>query len=170
MPIQQNFVGVSGGALAMPAANAVGALKNNGTGAVSWADDITHATEWNNKAMPANVHGMLHNDGAGALSWELPAPTALGSWSSINFDTAYQAATDGFALCYMSWTSSQSGGASGYTDNQANPTTLRVQGSTNASASNMHGGICLPVKKNDYYKIVWAGGTPTKAAFWIPVA
>lgn len=167
MPIQQNVIGVSGGAVPMPATSAVGALKNDGSNVISWDDTITHASEWNNKTMPANSHGSLHNDGAGNLSWELPVSLAIGDASAKTVGTIYQAASDGFVVTPLQGTGAAVGSKI-LTDSNATPTTF-MGGTYLSSGTGTWTGCCVPVKKNNYYKVEATSGSPT-LAYFIPLA
>jgi hypothetical protein len=88
---------------------------------------------------------------------------ALGSWvdKSASYG-AQQAATDGFVLTY---TADVSVYHTGYTDANADPTTIRAKGGANNA--NVYASICMPVKKGDYWKVVVSSGTPT--VYWIPL-
>lgn len=153
----------------MPPITAAGALKNDGSGIVTWEDTITHAAEWNNKAMPGNAHGMLHNDGAGNLGWELPVATAFGSWDATKtIDTVYQAATDGFVCVYI--LNSVYTRVDLKTDSSATPATIRTCGAADQAAASLYDGICCPVKKNEYWNAARTVGSGTCTVYWIPVA
>ena len=84
-----------------------------------------------------------------------PYTTGFGAWTSASADgNGHQVSTDGFIVVL--------GGGSGqllYTDSNATPTTERCQCLSTGSA-------CMPVKKNDYYKVT----TGPSAIFWIPIS
>lgn len=90
----------------------------------------------------------------------------LGSWASRNPDTVYQAATDGFVTA---WVNGNSFDVKAYTDGSNPPTTVRTG---NASGYYDAIGICMPVKKDDYYKVVFTqhgGSGGTQYMYWIPL-
>lgn len=94
----------------------------------------------------------------------------LGAWLVRVNNTVYQAATDGFALGIVPSTTCGATDASlhGYTDGANPPTTQRKQnGSPNASVAGV--ALCMPVKKNDYWKIQHTGSTGTPTIYWIPL-
>lgn len=152
----------------MPPVSAAGALKNDGSGVFTWEDTITHATEWNNKAMPANADGYLKNDGAGNLVFQAVTLPAMGAPVTKNQGTVYQAATDGFFVgCGVTGTNNTVYRIK--TDNQATPTTEVVMCSSGSGDSNTAVGFCVPVKKNDYYVCTQTYGTFTLACKFIPM-
>ena len=82
----------------------------------------------------------------------------LGAW--VDKSSSYgaqQAATDGF-ICAIG----SNIALAGYTDANANPTTIRA----NMSFDNTQSSIMFSVKKNDYWKVV-SNGSPT--VYWIPL-
>jgi hypothetical protein len=96
------------------------------------------------------------------------APAKLGAWvdKSASY-AAQQAATDGFVMAsYALGTGGEGNAVLGYTDGNANPTTLRARSSTPDDAAS----ITFPVRKNDYWKVTTGtatGGTVT--VMWIPL-
>jgi len=83
---------------------------------------------------------------------------ALGIWVDKTASYgAQQAATDGFVCAFTAY------GVQGFTDGNADPTTLRVfsQGGT-------YNSITFPVKKNDYWKVIAVSGS-LNAVYWIPL-
>lgn len=104
----------------------------------------------------------------------------LGTWASRTPGTIYQAATDGFLVCYL--VASNSGYNVGYvdglTDSSTPPTVARTGANvythtpqTAQSQYNIHNGFCMPVKKGDYYQgsTVTGTGTVTATYYWIPL-
>jgi hypothetical protein len=105
---------------------------------------------------------------------------ALGSWSDKGTAavSATQATTDGFLIGIVNVASSTNfGRILGYTDANANPTTLRAsatcgrfEGAAGQSSINDSSSFCMPVKKGDYYKTaVSASSTATYQFYWIPL-
>ncbi len=89
----------------------------------------------------------------------LDATTTLGAW--VDKSSSYgaqQATTDGFVIAY----GTGSGSIYGYTDVNADPTTVRQRDNDDTAQS-----IMFPVKKNDYWKVTTAG--PALAVYWIPL-
>lgn len=83
----------------------------------------------------------------------------LGAW--VDKSSSYgaqQAATDGFVVVNL-----VSSIAYGYTDGNANPTTKRC--GTEATNAN---GFVMPVKKNDYWKVILDSGS-TITVYWLPL-
>lgn len=91
--------------------------------------------------------------------------TLLGAWvdKSASY-AAQQATTDGF-VCVIVNSSGTDANVQGYSDANANPTTIRGRCFT---AHNYTSSFMFPVKKSDYWKvIVTAGGID--AVYWIPL-
>ena len=83
----------------------------------------------------------------------------MGAW--VDKSSSYgaqQAATDGFVVVWL-----VSSLASGFTDGNADPTTKRCA----AEATNGN-SFTMPVKKNDYWKVVLDSGL-TITVYWIPL-
>lgn len=97
----------------------------------------------------------------------VPAQVGLGAWASRDNGTIYQAATDGFlvgVLCGRQTTSYV------YTDSSNPPTTARTE--TKMWDGVMRVPFCVPVKKNDYYKMAsYVDSDPqwNSYAYWIPL-
>jgi hypothetical protein len=77
---------------------------------------------------------------------------------------AQQAATDGFVIA-RGWSAGGEFTALGYTDANANPTTLRGWAASPTGGSD--NSFCMPVKKNDYWKVVFSNYN-SRAVYWIP--
>ncbi|MFH1775945.1 MAG: hypothetical protein ABH952_00050, partial [Candidatus Omnitrophota bacterium] len=92
-------------------------------------------------------------------------PNILGNWvdKSTNYG-AQQAATDGFVCVFGYGTIFD---FSGYTDSNANPVTKRAQieNYTPGESNHTH-SFMMPVRKNDYWKVVVDSGAITKV-YWI---
>lgn len=89
---------------------------------------------------------------------------ALGAWDATHSEgTIYQAATDGFVVGFGLSTSGGSTLAV-LTDSASTPTTTRT--SEGASGS-FNISFCVPVKKNDYWKVDNGGRSTT--VYWIPL-
>ncbi len=95
------------------------------------------------------------------ISAAVPDDNAFGSWASRSNNTVYLAASDGFVLAYDNYDPTTN--LYGYTDGSNPPTTLRQQFRIEANA-NAAGGITMPVKKGDYWKIVGAN-----TVYWLPL-
>jgi hypothetical protein len=92
----------------------------------------------------------------------------LGAW--VDKSSSYgaqQATTDGFILAFG--TADENASITGYTDSSNPPTTVRALSifGINSGQGNGRPFICMPVKKNDYWKVVVSSTTPT--VFWIPL-
>ena len=85
----------------------------------------------------------------------------FGDWSSKVKGTNYQADSDGFVIAEADYDKV----ASGYTDGDANPTTLR--GRCNTINVTRYSTICMPVKKNDYWRVDCTGDL--QLLYWIPL-
>ena len=87
--------------------------------------------------------------------------------------SAQQVTTDGFVVGFIDTNSvaSTKGYMEGFTDVNANPTTMRVSVQVNESAGVNRGSFTIPVKKNDYWKIVLTQqiGTTLITVYWIPL-
>jgi hypothetical protein len=91
----------------------------------------------------------------------------------LSNNTAYQAATDGFAVGIISFVGDSADvRALGYTDSNSSPATLVVanQGSA-ASVTTGYAGVSFPVKKGDYWKInlTTTSGSPSRSIRWMPL-
>ncbi len=109
-----------------------------------------------NKLLPLNGQGKVISS---------TIPNILGAWvdKSTNYGVQ-QAMTDGFVCVYAYGTVFD---ILGYTDSNSNPTTIRAQiENYNPGESNHTHSFMMPVRKNDYWKIVVASGAITKV-YWI---
>jgi hypothetical protein len=97
-----------------------------------------------------NMRGADQSGGAGGF----------GAWETKANNTVYQAATDGFVVAYAA----SDVEIEVYTDSNNPPTTMRTGNYGNATTG--RGGVCCPVRKNDYWKIV--GCVAYSAIYWIP--
>jgi hypothetical protein len=79
-------------------------------------------------------------------------------WNSYSMSTIYQAATDIFVLGTIYRADNTPQSLVGYTDSAASPTTIRCKAGSREAA---FGTFCMPVKKDDYWKVLnpEAGGT-----------
>ncbi|MCM8784565.1 MAG: hypothetical protein NC818_07390 [Candidatus Omnitrophica bacterium] len=99
----------------------------------------------------------------------------FGSLESKNINTVYQALTDGFVICrlYGDGSTEQRQDAVGYTDNSNPPTTAVASASMQyATSVNIRdNSFCMPVKKNDYWKVVRTEGGSGNYVYlyWIPL-
>lgn len=90
---------------------------------------------------------------------------ALGAWASVTLGATAQAATDGFVV---GWGISSTGTSLiGITDSSATPTTVRTRNSNNAGAA--EGGMCMPVRSGDYYKVTQTNNT-SNGLYFIPLS
>lgn len=81
-------------------------------------------------------------------------------------DSVYQAGSDGFVIAYAE-SVGNSATLYGYTDGNATPTTKRAsQRAGTAYFENVSFYICMPVKKDDYWKFT-SSETPT--IYWLPI-
>ena len=86
----------------------------------------------------------------------------FGSWTSKLVDTTYQAATDGFVVTYSK--KDNIGNCYAYSDSNSSPSTIRTA-DTSGHEYNEAGGMTMPVKKGDYWKVT---GT-IDSVYWIPI-
>ena len=119
------------------------------------------------------ISQVLTSNGIGsAPSWT--DKVALGAWvSSYGIGTAYQATTDGFVVAYTqnaAEDAQQGAEIKGYTDSNANPTTLRLRSFTVQSSSVLAAAITMPVRKDDYWKTTTSNTTGTATVYWIPLS
>jgi len=92
---------------------------------------------------------------------------SFGSWVDKSSDYgAQQASTDGFVIGITIGGSDRE--YVGYSDSSSNPTTVRAYLSTFPDGSEK-GSFMFPVKKNDYWKITFSGGSGTLTAYWMPM-
>jgi len=97
--------------------------------------------------------------------------TSFGAW--VDKSSSYgaqQAATDGF-VCATSYDSGESSAdIIGYTDANANPTTIRAHNKTNVSVGGgTYAYIMFPVKKGDYWKVENNADDNSITVYWIPL-
>ncbi len=94
----------------------------------------------------------------------LEAVPGFGAWASKSLNTAYQAATDGFVVCYSDdWDPT----LIVYTDGNNPPTTVRTRIGPVESGSLEHSFIMCPVRKGDYWKLS-SDKTAKTYVFWLP--
>jgi len=111
----------------------------------------------------------------GDATWVTPTDTSvtLGAWVARNNDTVYQAATDGFVLAFTT-DDSDNEWIRCWSDGDNPPTTLRHQSGSNTFESANGAGCCVPVKKDDYYKVRGAdygdNNLGTTTVYWIPLS
>jgi hypothetical protein len=116
------------------------------------------------------IDGCLIKDGSAALSGTTSNP--LGAWvDKTSSYGAQQASTDGIVV--VTATADSSGAevvVLGYTDGNANPTTLLCGGHDRHPGGSYVGrtGFTMPVKKSNYWKVVLSTGTMTSVR-WIPI-
>lgn len=81
----------------------------------------------------------------------------LGSWTTKNFGTTYQATTD--LLVIVTATSSFPAGSTAniFSDSNSSPSTLRAVYSGPATTYTTDASIITPVRKNDYYEATESG-------------
>ncbi len=93
-----------------------------------------------------------------------PPPPKLGAWEvkSTTPDTVYQAASDGFVVGGME---NGSYYIIGKTDDATPPMTKRA---TCGAGAYSHGGITMPVRKDDYWQISSDASSLT-FVYWIPL-
>jgi len=167
--------GAANAVLPSQTSNANKVLRSDGTN-VSWQNptdlaiasqargDILYFDGTNWKRLAKGTNGQYLKIGANDPAW---ATASLGSW--VDKSSSYgaqQATTDGFVLAYSGKNLGDGQTIRGYTDANANPTTVRQECMGSAGVT-IGGSICMPVKKNDYWKVVVSAGTPT--VYWIPL-
>lgn len=91
---------------------------------------------------------------------------AFGSRVSKNINTVYQADTDGF-ISFNTQMGNQ-GNVYLYSDGSSPPTTEIAH--IHGDWGNGHIPCCKPIKKDDYYKITYAGAGTVDLIFWQPVS
>jgi len=84
---------------------------------------------------------------------------------SRNINTIYQAPSDGF-VSFNTQMGNQ-GEVFLYSD-AATPPTVEIA-HVHTDAGNAHLPCCKPIKKNDYWKITYAGAGTIDLVFWIPL-
>lgn len=111
------------------------------------------------------ANGVVILDATANIPSTIKVQAQFGAWvdKSSNYG-AQQAATDGFVVVY---TGSDGLGITGYTDGNADPTTIRIV-STIATVTGSK-SFTMPVRKNDYWKIVKDAGVTSISVFWIPL-
>lgn len=104
------------------------------------------------------------NEAAGSIG-------ALGTWTNKNSaggtlvkNTIYQVTSDGFVLATVLSTDTEEI-LYGYTDS-LNATTLVIVGKTSVSGPNGYGGITMPVKKGDYWRVSHPAAVTVR---WLPI-
>jgi len=121
---------------------------------------------------------------AATQKWKNKEPTGgggLGDWARKEFNTVYQAETDGFVVAYNVWTTTSwgynpyGGEIEGYTDENNPPTTLRIKNSEVSGqvySRELIASITMPVKKGHYWKVTktsYAGTDNGGVVWWIPL-
>lgn len=104
----------------------------------------------------------------------VPAQTGFGAWASLAFSTiAGPATTDGLIV---GWCTADNGDSIEVrTDSNATPTTVRQILGTFSGTTSAIVGICCPVKKGDYYRVIAASGSqsgsiaPASGLYFIPL-
>jgi hypothetical protein len=91
----------------------------------------------------------------------------LGGIESRSVGTVYQASTDGFVLASFPGTVASGTVFTILSDGSNPPTTELMRSSTSSGDNATEGGLCLPVKSGNYYKVVNNAGTSPNA-YWIP--
>jgi len=154
-----NLANVPAGAGRLPSANLPSTIPVANIDTGTTANKIVKLDS--NAKIPA-VDGSLLTNLTGSQITSL-----VGNPTSKLLDTIYQAATDGFVSYCATLVSGDQ--AVLYTDSATPPTEVVQQLVYNGS-STMRGNIMYPIKKNNYYKITIAGGSPTLIAFnFIPL-
>ena len=132
--------------------------------------DILYFNGTNWVRLAKGTDGQYLKIGANDPAWA--AGSSLGAW--VDKSSSYgaqQATTDGFVVVDLVRGGGDSIATSiGYTDANSDPTTERTRCCAVNSASthvDFDGGFCMPVKKNDYWKVVNSGGT--QKVYWIPL-
>jgi hypothetical protein len=134
----------------------------------SW---VPIANAFTNTTLTATVSGtlILANNISGAFTGIISSSAKiLGSWvdKSASYG-AQQAVSDGFVLVISGGGTNQD--ISAYSDSAADPTTKRGWiRYFNAGESNNASTITMPVKKNDYWKVVLDAGSAI-TVYWIPL-
>jgi len=96
----------------------------------------------------------------------VPAQVGLGAWVDKSGSYgAQQASTDGFVMAFGNGYTTRI--ISIYTDGSNPPTTVRAQEGTDSGTTDLKCFTFSPVKKNDYWKVEFTGGTIT--VYWIPL-
>lgn len=87
----------------------------------------------------------------------------FGAWvdKSSNYG-AQQATTDGI-VCFSCYNATQ---ITAYSDIAADPTTIRL---VTMAGYSLYAGASIPVKKGNYWKIVFAGSPSSIVVWWIPL-
>lgn len=85
----------------------------------------------------------------------------FGAWEEKSPGTVYQAMTDGVVLAFT-----VDNEVLGYTDGSNPPTTLRAP---NHDVNTTGGGITMPVRKNDYWKVVTEFNVAPDKVYWLPL-
>ncbi len=111
-----------------------------------------------------------------ALNDDGTPKTVLGAW--VNKSASYGAqvaATDGFVVAYNHNSNGANPGGDvtsdlvGWTDVNANPTTIRAISSSVGGTTNIWNQITFPVKKGDYWKVTIGSGAVGTIVWWIPL-
>jgi len=143
------------------------------TGAASVQSGGTAGSlRYSSDAGGAGIGGVLYKDGSG---WQKLSKPALGNWlNSFVKNTVYRASADGFVLASVYF----DGGSYGlpadtpafqaYTDSNSSPTTM-VVGTGYGGRIDLF-SMTFPVKKGDYWKVVFLGNSVTQPTiWWIPL-
>ena len=94
----------------------------------------------------------------------------LGAWDATKVvSTVYQASTDGFVLVFGDVQGNSQKGWGIFTDSSNPPTTQRTSNtSSSATTETVESAMC-PVRKGDYWEIIYTFGSPSLTIFWIPM-
>ena len=89
--------------------------------------------------------------------------SGMGAWESKTDSAVYQALKDGFVIAYNRGSANVS--LTAYSDASNPPTTIRMVGAYTSSIGE-EGRIFMPVRKNDYYKVV---GSPAATVWYVSI-
>ncbi|MCF8374300.1 MAG: hypothetical protein K9H64_21945 [Bacteroidales bacterium] len=113
------------------------------------------------------VVGNTKVDGNLEVTGSLTIGGIFGSWvdksSSYGIQQAY---TDGFVIGFLQ-PDSPTGQIYGFTDSSSNPTTIRGGFNGSSAGQNIRISFCMPVRKNDYWKVTCSDSSPK--VYWIPI-
>lgn len=118
---------------------------------------------------PDEILGVCKSDGTGcpaSIVNNFGSPTNKDSANNtLVKDTIYNATSDGFVLAMVLSTGSEDI-LYGYTDPNNPPTTLVIVGKTSVSGPNGYGGITMPVRKGDYWRVTHPAAVTIR---WLPI-
>jgi hypothetical protein len=140
------------------------------TDAETFTCKITLSSSYPSGATYYKKIGSFYNNDAGTITSIAndADPHEFGAW--VDKSSSYgaqQATTDGVVLARATLGNDDSTGIKGYTDSNADPSSMKAQATAGSTGVGVVVTISMPVKRGDYWKIT---STQTPTVWWIPTS